>query len=61
MNRLLLQWTYRRTVKGSSRTNAKDANTLVRIPQDLLAFDVRLRQPPLGELVPVLLLYIVLT
>ncbi|KAJ3845286.1 trafficking protein particle complex subunit 10 [Lentinula raphanica] len=51
MQRLLLQWSHRRTshIKGSRHT-AKGNNTLVRIPHDLLAFDVSLRQPPLVAL-----------
>ncbi|KAJ4488048.1 trafficking protein particle complex subunit 10 [Lentinula aciculospora] len=51
MKRLILQWSHRRTGHNKSpRSAAKDNNVLVRIPQDLLAFDVRLRQPPLVAL-----------
>ncbi|KAF8831376.1 hypothetical protein HHX47_DHR1000473 [Lentinula edodes] len=49
MRRLLLQSSHRRTGHNAKNTRyaVKDNNLLVRIPRDLLAFDVRLRQPPL--------------
>ncbi|KAJ3796702.1 trafficking protein particle complex subunit 10 [Lentinula aff. detonsa] len=51
MKRLLLQWSHRRTSHNKTpRHAAKGNNVLVRIPHDLLAFDVRLRQPPLVAL-----------
>lgn len=51
MRRLLLQSSHRRTGHNAKNTRyaVKDNNLLVRIPRDLLAFDVRLRQPPLGK------------
>ncbi|KAJ3896581.1 trafficking protein particle complex subunit 10 [Lentinula edodes] len=52
MRRLLLQSSHRRTGHNAKNTRyaVKDNNLLVRIPRDLLAFDVRLRQPPLVAL-----------
>jgi hypothetical protein len=50
MSRLLFQWTH--SVIPSSGTASrivKDSAVLVRIPRDLLAFDVRIRQPNRSE------------
>ncbi|KAF5391403.1 hypothetical protein D9757_001971 [Collybiopsis confluens] len=64
MKRLVLQLSHRRTAQSvrTSRFFGKDSNILVRVPPDLLAFDVRLRQPPLVALgTPPSLLFVVST
>ncbi|KAF5365787.1 hypothetical protein D9758_003260 [Tetrapyrgos nigripes] len=49
MSRLLFNWIYRKPSTNKVPRLTKSSNMLVRIPRDLLAFDVQLRQPPRVE------------
>ncbi|THU92186.1 hypothetical protein K435DRAFT_829706 [Dendrothele bispora CBS 962.96] len=46
MSRLLFHWTHRRTSTPKVSRAGRTSGVLVRIPRDLQAFDVQLRQPP---------------
>ncbi|KAF7338390.1 hypothetical protein MVEN_02064700 [Mycena venus] len=50
MSHLVLQWMHRKATPGRKPFSRRNGFSLVRIPQDLLAMDVRLQQPNLIEL-----------
>ncbi|KAJ7740726.1 trafficking protein particle complex subunit 10 [Mycena maculata] len=50
MSHLVFQWTHRKALPGGRSSRQRNAFSLVRIPRDLLAMDVRLHQPNLIEL-----------
>ncbi|KAJ7452540.1 hypothetical protein B0H11DRAFT_2245998 [Mycena galericulata] len=50
MSHLVFQWMHRKALPGGRPSDHKKGFSLVRIPRDLLAMDVRLHQPNLIEL-----------
>ncbi|KAF8212360.1 trafficking protein particle complex subunit 10 [Mycena galopus ATCC 62051] len=50
MSHLVFQWTHRKAAPGRTPLSRRNGLSLVRIPRDLLAMDVRLQQPNLIEL-----------